>query len=178
MQPGRRRRPGQSRPRQSRHHHYDGKPTRQDLTNRVSLSGKVTISPVFGLVAPVAGQVRFLNVNAPTSTPTRPTRVANVVANGRSHPVEVPAGATFSGRLVDDRSTVTAGMPIVSARYAGYGDRRRHRRRAGVRDRRLARFRAGADQQRTGSGSSGLSGCGPASGSISAASRRCRRSSC
>jgi hypothetical protein len=33
----------------------------------------------------------------------------------------VPAGATFAGRLVDDRSTVTAGMPIVSARFVGYG---------------------------------------------------------
>jgi hypothetical protein len=79
------------------------------------------MSPVFGLVAPVAGQVRFLNVSTPTSTPTRPTRVANVVASGRSHPVEVPAGAVFSGRLVADRTTVAAGMPIVSARYAGYG---------------------------------------------------------
>jgi hypothetical protein len=97
------------------------KPARQDLANRVSLSGKVTMSPVFGLVAPVAGQVRFLNVSTPTSTPTRPTRVANVVASGRSHPVEVPAGAVFSGRLVADRTTVAAGMPIVSARYAGYG---------------------------------------------------------
>ncbi len=33
----------------------------------------------------------------------------------------MPAGATFAGRLVDDRSTVTAGMPIVSAKLVGYG---------------------------------------------------------
>lgn len=97
------------------------KPTRQDLANRVSLSGKVELSPVFGLVAPVNGQVRYVDVKTPTGTPTKPTRVAGVWANGKPSYVEVPAGSTFSGRLVDDRSTVTAGMPIVSARYAGYG---------------------------------------------------------
>ncbi len=97
------------------------KPHRQDLANRVSLSGKVALSPVFGIVAPVGGQVRYLDVRPPTGTPTKPTRVAGVWANGRATYVEVPAGAVFAGRLVDDRSTVTAGMPIVSARYAGYG---------------------------------------------------------
>jgi hypothetical protein len=97
------------------------KPARQDLTNKVSLSGKITLSPVFGLVAPVAGQVRYLNVTPPTSTPTKATRVAAVYVGKTPHYVEVPAGATFAGRLVDDRSTVAAGMPIVSARWAGYG---------------------------------------------------------
>jgi hypothetical protein len=97
------------------------KPSRQDLANTVSLSGKVTIGPVFGLVAPVAGQVRYLDVKPPQGTPTRPTRVATVVAGGKSYNVDVPAGAVFAGRLVDDRSTVTAGMPVVSAKYAGYG---------------------------------------------------------
>jgi hypothetical protein len=98
------------------------KPTRQDLTNRVSLSGKVTVNPVFGLVSPVRGQIRYLaEVKAPEKTPTKPTKVATVVADGKSTPIEVPAGATFAGRLVDDKSTVTAGMPIVSAKYVGYG---------------------------------------------------------
>src|SRR5262249_42711978 len=97
------------------------KPTRQDLTNRVSLSGKVTLSPVFGIVAPANGQVRYLDVKPPTSTPTKPTRVAGIWANNKPTYGDVPAGAVFAGRLVDDRSTVTAGMPIVSARYAGYG---------------------------------------------------------
>jgi hypothetical protein len=97
------------------------KPSRQDLANRVSLTGKVTMDPVFGLVAPVAGQVRYLDVKPPTGTPAKPTRVATVVAGGRSYTVEVPAGAVFTGRLVDDRSTVAAGMPIVSAKYVGYG---------------------------------------------------------
>jgi len=97
------------------------RPTRQDLANTVSLSGKVTLSPVFGLAAPAAGQVRFLDVKPPQATPTKPTRVATVVAGGKSSTVEVPAGAVFAGRLVDDRSTVSAGMPIVSARYVGYG---------------------------------------------------------
>src|SRR5690242_1320734 len=77
------------------------KPSHQDLANTVSLAGKVTMSPVFGLVAPVAGQVRFVDVKPPTGTPTRPTRVATVVAGGKSYPVEVPAGAVFAGRLVD-----------------------------------------------------------------------------
>src|SRR2546423_4468255 len=96
------------------------KPSHQDLANTVSLNGKVTISPVFGIVAPAGGQVRYLDVRPPQSTPTKPTRVATVVSGGKSYPVEVPAGAVFAGRLVDDRSTVSAGMPVVSARYAGY----------------------------------------------------------
>jgi hypothetical protein len=96
--------------------------TRQDLANKASLSGKVTMNPVFGLVTPVDGEVRYLEVKAPERTPTKPTKVATVVARGKpTTTIEVPAGATFSGRLVDDRSAVIAGMPIVSAKYAGYG---------------------------------------------------------
>jgi hypothetical protein len=97
------------------------KPTRQDLANRVSLTGKVTVNPVYGLVAPVDGEVRYLNVRPPTRTPTKPTRVASVWAGGKATHVEVPAGSQFAGRLVDDRTKVTAGMPIVSAKYVGYG---------------------------------------------------------
>lgn len=93
------------------------KPSRQDLTNKVSLTGKVAIDPVFGIVSPAAGQIRYLDVRAPDKTPTKPTKVATV---GRAA-IEVPAGATFSGRLVDDKSTVTAGEPVVSAKYVGYG---------------------------------------------------------
>jgi len=97
------------------------KPVRQDLSNMLSLTGTVGLNPVFGIVAPVGGQVRYLGVATPTSTPTKPTRVANIYVGSKATPVEVPAGATFAGRLVDDRSTVTAGMPIVSARFVGYG---------------------------------------------------------
>ncbi|MCA1655267.1 MAG: efflux RND transporter periplasmic adaptor subunit, partial [Pseudonocardiaceae bacterium] len=96
-------------------------PTRQDLTNAVSLSGKVTMNPVFGIVAPVDGQMRYLDVAEPTRTPTKPTRVGSVWASGKPTRVEVPAGATFAGRLVDDRASVTAGMPVASAKLAGYG---------------------------------------------------------
>ncbi|MFU8876322.1 efflux RND transporter periplasmic adaptor subunit [Micromonospora sp. SL4-19] len=96
-------------------------PTRQDLANKVSLSGKVTINPVFGIVAPVAGQVRYLDVETPQRTPSKPTRVATIWASGKAHRIEIPAGAVFAGRLVDDRSNVTAGMPIVSAKKVGYG---------------------------------------------------------
>jgi hypothetical protein len=97
------------------------KPTRKDLTNKVSLAGKVELSPIFGLVAPKGGEVRYFDVQASSSTPTRPTAVANIWKNGVPTTVKVPAGATFAGRLVDDGSTVVAGMPIVSAKYAGYG---------------------------------------------------------
>ncbi len=97
------------------------KPKRQDLANKVSLAGKVTLGPVFGLVSPVAGQVRYVDVKPVQGTPTKPTRVATVVAGGKSSNVDVPAGSVFAGRLVDDRTTVTAGMPIVSAKYGGYG---------------------------------------------------------
>jgi hypothetical protein len=98
------------------------KPVRRDLTNQLSLSGTVTLDPVFGLAAPVDGQVRYLDVATPHSTPTKPTRVATVRSkDGKSHDVDVPAGAVFAGRLVDDRSTVTAGTPIVSATQVGYG---------------------------------------------------------
>lgn len=97
------------------------KPTRKDLTNKVSLAGKVELSPIFGLVAPKAGEVRYFNVKAPSSTPSQPTAVANIWTNGVPTTVKVPAGATFAGRLVDDGATVVAGTPIVSAKYAGYG---------------------------------------------------------
>ncbi|WP_412540972.1 efflux RND transporter periplasmic adaptor subunit [Longispora sp. K20-0274] len=97
------------------------KPVRQNLDNKVSLTGKVMVNPVFGLVAPVAGQVRYLDVAPAQGTPAKPTRVATVWANGKPSNVDVPAGATFAGRLADDKATVPAGMPVASARYAGYG---------------------------------------------------------
>ncbi|MEV8443099.1 efflux RND transporter periplasmic adaptor subunit [Actinosynnema sp. NPDC051121] len=97
------------------------KPTRQDLSNKVSLTGKVTMNPLFGIVAPVAGEVRYWTVPESTGTPTKPTRIATVWLDGKPTNVDVPAGATFGGRLVDDRATVTAGMPIASAKHAGYG---------------------------------------------------------
>lgn len=95
--------------------------SRQDLTTSVSLSGKVTMNPVFGLESPADGQVRYFDVKPQTSTPSTPTTVANVWAGGVPHAVTVPAGATPAGRLVDDKATVLAGMPIVSAKLAGYG---------------------------------------------------------
>ncbi|WP_447006843.1 efflux RND transporter periplasmic adaptor subunit [Saccharothrix isguenensis] len=96
-------------------------PTRQDLSNKVSLTGKVTMNPTFGIVSPLAGEVRYWVVAEPTGTPSNPTRIASIWVDGKPTNVDVPAGSTFGGRLVDDRSTVTAGMPIASAKYAGYG---------------------------------------------------------
>jgi hypothetical protein len=97
------------------------KPARQDLTNRLSLTGKVAINPVFGIVAPVAGEVRYLTPPTSKTVSTSPTRIASVWSKGKAHRVDIPAGATMAGRLVEDRSTVPAGMPIVSARYGAYG---------------------------------------------------------
>ena len=50
------------------------KPTKRDLANKVSLTGKVVLNPTYGLVAPVDGEVRYLDVRPPTRTPTRSTR--------------------------------------------------------------------------------------------------------
>jgi hypothetical protein len=97
------------------------KPTRQDLANRVSLSGKVNLDPVFGLVAPVGGQVRYLTVTPPKTTPTKPTRVAGIWSGGKATYVEIPAGSLLAGRLVDDKATVVAGTPIIAAKHVGYG---------------------------------------------------------
>jgi hypothetical protein len=97
------------------------KPTRQDLTNRISLTGKVTMNPVFGIVAPADGEVRYLQVQQSKTAPTKATKVATIWSGRKQTSVEVPAGALFAGRLVEDRSTVTAGMPIVSAKHSAYG---------------------------------------------------------
>ena len=97
------------------------KPVRQDLTNRISLAGKVTIDPVFGIVAPVSGEVRYVQ-RRPSATPVRRlTWVASVWKGERRYRVQIPKGTTFAGRLMDDRAAVTAGMPVVSAKHAGYG---------------------------------------------------------
>jgi hypothetical protein len=96
------------------------KTAHQDLTNKLSLTGKVAMNPVYGMAAPIGGQVRYLDVQPPQATPTKATKVAGIWVNNKATNVEVPAGSMFAGRLVEDRVTVTAGMPIVSARYAGY----------------------------------------------------------
>ena len=97
------------------------KPTRQDLANRISLAGKVTINPVFGIVAPVDGELRYVD-RQPSKTPaTRPMWVASVWHDGVPRRVEIPKDSTLAGRLLDDRSDVTRGMPVISAKYAGYG---------------------------------------------------------
>ena len=96
-------------------------PSRQDLTNAVSLTGTVEMNPVFGIVAPVAGEMRYLDLEEPDATPTKPTRIGSVWVDGKPHRVDVPAGSTFAGRLVDNRASVTVGMPVASAKLAGYG---------------------------------------------------------
>ncbi|WP_344877534.1 efflux RND transporter periplasmic adaptor subunit [Allokutzneria multivorans] len=98
------------------------KVTRQSLTNKVSLTGKVAMNPVFGLTTPVNGEIRYLEFEPPKGTPTKSTKVAEVYSGKRvASTISVPAKATFAGRLVEDRASVTSGMPVVSARHAGYG---------------------------------------------------------
>ena len=96
-------------------------PKRQDLTNRISLAGKVTINPVFGIVAPADGELRYVQRQPSPAPATEPIWVATVWADRKPHRVEIPKDSTMAGRLMDDRATVTAGMPIVSATHAGYG---------------------------------------------------------
>ena len=97
------------------------KPVKQDLTNRISLTGKVTINPVFGIVAPAEGELRYVD-REPSAVPaSRPMWVATVWDDGEPRRVEIPKDSTFAGRLMEDRASVTKGMPIVSARHAGYG---------------------------------------------------------
>lgn len=96
-------------------------PTRQDVTNSVSLSGKVEINPVFGIAAPVDGELRYADRDPMTVPATRPLWVASVWAKGAPNRVEIPKGSMFAGRLMEDRSSVTEGMPVASARHAGYG---------------------------------------------------------
>jgi len=97
------------------------KPKRQDLANRISLAGKVTIDPVFGIVAPADGELRWVQ-RQPSQTPaTRPIWVATVWEDEEPHEVRIPKDTTLAGRLMEDHATVTAGMPVASARYAGYG---------------------------------------------------------
>jgi hypothetical protein len=97
------------------------KPVKRDVVNQVSLTGKVTIDPVFGIVAPASGEVRYVD-RKPSATPaTEPVWVASVWAGGAPYRVTIPPGSTLAGRLLDDHAQVTAGMPIVSARHSGYG---------------------------------------------------------
>jgi hypothetical protein len=96
-------------------------PKRQDLTNKISLGGKVEINPVFGIVAPADGELRWVQ-REPSKVPaTRPIWVATVWENGDPRQVEIPKDSTLAGRLMEDRAEVSKGMPVVSARHAGYG---------------------------------------------------------
>ncbi|GAA2542349.1 hypothetical protein GCM10010435_07490 [Winogradskya consettensis] len=96
------------------------KPTRQDLTNRIALTGKVSIDPVFGIVAPIDGELRYLD-RQPTSSPVRHlTWVATVWDDDQAHRVQIPKGSTLAGQLLDDHAQVTEGMPVISAKHSGY----------------------------------------------------------
>ncbi|WP_231956982.1 MULTISPECIES: efflux RND transporter periplasmic adaptor subunit [unclassified Actinoplanes] len=97
------------------------KPVRQDLANRLSLAGKVTINPVFGLVAPVDGELRFPGRTPPRTPAKNPLWVASVWHDGYPQHVEIPVGSVFAGRLMDDHAQVTKGMPVISATHSGYG---------------------------------------------------------
>ena len=97
------------------------KPAKQDLTNRISMAGKVTINPVFGIIAPVDGEIRYMRRDPQSAPATRPMWVATIWHDGEPHRVNIPKDSTMAGRLMEDRADVTEGMPVVSARHAGYG---------------------------------------------------------
>lgn len=96
------------------------KPTRQDLTNRIPLNGKVEINPVYGIVAPVDGELRYVQRQPTRTATTQATWVATIWDDGTPHKVLMPKNSILAGRLLDDRTTVTAGMPVISAKRAGY----------------------------------------------------------
>ena len=59
-------------------------PVRQDITNSITLTGKVTIDPIFGIVAPIGGEIRYVD-RRPTQTPvSEPTWVASIWKKKRS----------------------------------------------------------------------------------------------
>ncbi len=95
-------------------------PTRQDLTNKISLNGKVAINPIYGIVAPADGELRYVQRQPSTTASTQATWVATIWDNGTPHKVLMPKNSILAGRLLDDRTTVTAGMPVISAKRAGY----------------------------------------------------------
>jgi hypothetical protein len=98
------------------------KPTRQDLSNKISLAGSVTINPVFGIVSPVDGELRYLDKKPGTAPAPKPRWVATVYDDdGDPRKVMIPKDSILAGRLMEDRSDVTTGMPIISAKHAGYG---------------------------------------------------------
>jgi hypothetical protein len=96
------------------------KPARQNLTNRISLNGKVAINPIYGIVAPADGELRYVQRQPATTASTQATWVATVWDHGTPHKVLMPKNSILAGRLLDDRATVTAGMPVISAKRAGY----------------------------------------------------------
>ncbi|ASO21323.1 hypothetical protein FHR81_002294 [Actinoalloteichus hoggarensis] len=96
-------------------------PSRQGLSSQISLNAQVTLNPVFGVAAPVDGEVRFFDLQPITGTPTIATRVANIWNDNGATPVDIPAGAVFAGRLVAESADVTADMPVASARLGGHG---------------------------------------------------------
>ena len=95
-------------------------PSRQDLSNKISLNGKVAINPVYGIVAPADGELRYVQRQPSTTASTQATWVATVWDHGTPHKVLMPKNSILAGRLLDDRTTVTAGMPVISAKRAGY----------------------------------------------------------
>jgi hypothetical protein len=95
-------------------------PSRQDLSNKISLNGKVAINPVYGIVAPADGELRYVQRQPSTTASTQATWVATVWDHGTPHKVLMPKNSILAGRLLDDRTTVTTGMPVISAKRSGY----------------------------------------------------------
>lgn len=96
------------------------RPSRQDMSNKVSLTGRVVMNPVFGLVAPEDGRLEHVAEVRRTAS-RKAVTVAYVVNRGGRSAIKIPAGEVFAGWLAEDEAKVTAGMPVVAARHTGYG---------------------------------------------------------
>jgi hypothetical protein len=92
------------------------KPARQDLTSTVSLAGKVTVDPVFGLVAPVAGQVRYATVTPPAGMPIVSARK---VGYGIVADIDGASAYKISANLTSVRAQIDDGPGPFSCKVLG-----------------------------------------------------------
>jgi len=88
------------------------------ITSVVVVDGTTVASPHFAIVAPSGGVVRFAAVvNAPEAT----TGAGSVIAEVSGQNAAMPAPGTLLKPLVADGAQVAAGLPLVTAEYAGFG---------------------------------------------------------
>lgn len=90
---------------------------RSSISSTVVVNGSVTASPEFLVVAPAAGRVRFNAKSAVGKVVGSGTRLGAVAG----HRITSPANGEVMQRLVGDKATVAASLPLVAVRYGGFG---------------------------------------------------------